>query len=394
MTDEAPILSARIRALKNSVLSGLFLLGIWLPTLDGFFQWDHSPQPNENRRLAQIPEFRPQLPRSREFFVGLEAYFSDHFGFRKQLIHWNHQWRFKWFRESRTSLVIEGKNGWHFYSGYPNERTLERLRGQSLFDEETLSSWCRLLESRRDWLAKRGIAYLFVVPPDKHTVYPEFLPDWVGPTASHTKLGQFMEYMKTRSNVPVLDLRQVLIEAKKHRRVYQLHDTHWTPEGGFVTYQILIQELAKQLPGLAPLDSTQFSRETVSIPAGDLAALMGRQDLVENNHVTLTPLPPLEKGTFTTDTSILEGAWPKHAEPGLTENPRASGKAILFRDSFSSSWAPYLCYHFNRVVYIWQNHWNPAFIEREKPDVVIDEILERFLSKLDPKSLMAKEGLK
>jgi hypothetical protein len=39
---------------------------------------------------------------------------------------------------------------------------------------------------------------------------------------------------------------------------------------------------------------------------------------------------------------------------------------------------------FNRVIYIWQSEWDAAFIERKKPDVVIDEILERLLYQWDP----------
>ncbi|MEI9865253.1 MAG: hypothetical protein WDN00_12025 [Limisphaerales bacterium] len=45
-------------------------------------------------------------------------------------------------------------------------------------------------KKRRDWLAKRGIAYLFVVAPDKHSIYPEELPGWAVKVRPQTKLDQ------------------------------------------------------------------------------------------------------------------------------------------------------------------------------------------------------------
>jgi hypothetical protein len=67
--------------------------------------------------------------------------------------------------------------------------------------------------------------------------------------------------------------------------------------------------------------------------------------------------------------------WPKLC---FTLNDKASGKAIVFRDSFASSWYSFLGQHFREVINIRHYDWDRPLIEREKPDVVIDEILERF----------------
>jgi alginate O-acetyltransferase complex protein AlgJ len=382
---------ARLRAAKNIAFIALFLLLTWLPTLDNYLALDHAPQPNEKRAPAPFPQFKATRAGAREFFAGLETYYTDHFGFRKRLIRWNNHWKRQVFRESTISVVMEGKGGWYFYA---SDKMIEHASGQIRFDDDTLRAWSDLLEARRDWLAKRGIAYLFVVPPDKHTVYPEFLPDWIYSGGSPTKLAQFVDFMKAHSTVPILDLRPVLTEAKQKARVYQFTDTHWTPEGGFVTYQALVRELARQRPGLEPLDSSQFSRATISKPGGDLATLMGQEGLIEKDYVTLAPIPPLESVPLATDAAILPKDWGKNPEPRVTDNPKASGKVILFRDSFAGSWVPFLSHHFNRVIYIWQYDWDSAFIQREKPDVVIDEILERFLNQWDPRELKKRDALK
>ena len=46
---------------------------------------------------------------------------------------------------------------------------------------------------------------------------------------------------------------------------------------------------------------------------------------------------------------------------------------------------------FRSVVYVWGQNWDKPFIEREKPDIVIDELLERFAIARDPEDLMKKD---
>ena len=370
------------RTQKSVVFIALFLLLIWLPTLDTCFGLDRASQPNENRALTPFPELEATRPGVRQFFAGLEAYYSDHFGFRRLLIRWHNRWKHDWFEESPTSTVILGKDGWYFFA---SDQLIAEASAATHFDEATLRAWCDLLEARRAWLARRGIAYLFVIAPDKHTVYPEYLPDWVRRGGEATLLAELVAYVKTHSTVPILDLRPVLNEAKRTSRVFQFTDTHWTPDGAFVTYQSLVRELAKQIPRLEPLDSAQFSRVSTTKPGGDLAKALGDDSLVEKDYAALEPIPPLANLASTSDARILPKEWVPNTEPVVTENPEATGKAIVFRDSFASDWSPFLGHHFNRIIYIWQYEWDAAFIEREKPDVVIDEVLERFLRKVNSK---------
>ena len=53
----------------------------------------------------------------------------------------------------------------------------------------------------------------------------------------------------------------------------------------------------------------------------------------------------------------------------------------MVHDSFYSRLRPFLSEQFSRVLYIWDWNMNfyPEIIEREKPKLVIDEMVERFL---------------
>jgi alginate O-acetyltransferase complex protein AlgJ len=378
-----------MRSATNAVLVGIFAFLLWLPTFDSFLHLDKAPTPNEKRAPAKFPAFAATFDGLRTFLAGLEAYYSDHFGFRKRLIRWEHRWKRDLFKESTLSDVMIGRDGFLFYAG---DNMIEDFRGTKPFEIAQLQAWQSLLEGRRNWCARHGIKYMFVLTPDKHSVYPEFLPDWMTRVGKETRADQFINWMKAHSNVEVLDLRPPLIEAKKIQRTYLFTDTHWNFFGGFIGYQNVIETLSKQMPELKPLSLDQFEQKTTEQPGGDLAGMLGEeQTLREKNYFGLEPKPPLEALKTVTETNFLNKKWGNLAEPRITTNPRAQGKAILFHDSFALGWVPFLGYHFHQVVYIWKYNWEKTFVEREKPDVVIDEMLERFLVHENPTALKEKD---
>jgi alginate O-acetyltransferase complex protein AlgJ len=380
----------KIKQFKSMWLSGIFVVLVLLPTADTLFHLDHAPTPNEKREPAKFPQFAG-LGESRQFVSGLESYFNDHFGFRKRLIRTNNRWKRQLFRDAPAHDVLAGRDGWLFFVG---EGTLDHAMGTALFSQEDLEAWRLLLERRRDWLASRGIKYLFVVPPDKHSVYPEYLPEWLARNIKPGKLDQFMDYMKAHSTVEVLDLRKCLIDAKPMGVNYLKTDTHWNFLGGFIGYQEVIRTLSRQIPDLKPLPLEAFRRVPIAAEAGDLCVLMGDTSTKETQQVSLTPIPPLQPFKLTLAPDRLQQKWVPKTEPRVSLSNCEQGKVVVFRDSFAGCWEHFFGFNFKEVVYIWQYYWDPAFLDREKPDLVIDEMLQRFLCKEDPRKLMRKDNLK
>jgi alginate O-acetyltransferase complex protein AlgJ len=199
--------------------------------------------------------------------------------------------------------------------------------------------------------------------------------------------------MKAHSTVDVLDLRPALLEAKNTARTYLYTDTHWNSYGGFIGYQSVMHSLTRQLPeleGPLPLEAFEFTPFQAS--GGDLSTMLG-QDMAEREGFQLTARPPLQFPSAREDINIYPKQWPKYMGPFYTENPSGKYRLLMFHDSFSNSWIPFLGYHFKRVVYIWSYGWNIPVIEKEAPDVVVDEILERSFNEADPKQLLKEDGL-
>lgn len=374
----------------NIGLFAAFITLLWLPTADTFFHFDHSSIPGENRLLAELPKIKPGPGGFKSFFTGLEAYFNDHFGFRKLLI-WSYRTcAVHLFHDQKTNrAVLAGSEGWLYFN---ENQMVEHYRGTLLFAPDQLKDWQVLLEHYRDWLAQRGIKFLFVVVPDKQSIYPEHLPTWMNKVSPETKLDQFFAYMKTHSTVEVVDVRATLLEGRSVGPMFLKTDSHWNQLGAFLAYQKLVNELGiEQVPGIKPMLLDAFERTNLPAPAGDLIAMAG-VDSLESNAVFLIPkpaTPPLE--------SIAQPLVPGALFE--TRNPNAGGTAIVYGDSFVNGWIPFLGYNFGQTYYfanhfLSSNFMDPNLFEQTRPAVVIIEVIERSFNVAKPKELLAEEKLK
>jgi alginate O-acetyltransferase complex protein AlgJ len=368
----------KISRVANVALIISFLAVIWLPTWDWLWGIDPRPRLNENRKPAEFPR---NITAPGPYLAAFGDFFEDHFGFRNRLVYWNTHWKWSIFNESPDTTTMQGEQGWIYWA---KEGMVENYTGQAQFTQKDLQGWQKLLESRRDWLAQRGEKYIFVVAPNKETIYPEFLPKWVVKTRQPVKLDAFLAYMSQHSTVLMLDLRPDLIAAKTQGPTYYKTDTHWNNFGAFMAYRRLINTLQTQIPDLKPLDLECFARKPIVARGGDLAVCIGQEDdMPETQGVAFRPLEPLQP------LQRLQ----RYAHDGqnwgiVTQNPAKKGKVILFRDSFAEAWIPFVGYHFNQVIYLPERVWDRGMLEREKPDLVIDEIVERKFNNQAPLQLL------
>jgi alginate O-acetyltransferase complex protein AlgJ len=371
----------RIRRIANVALIALFLLAIWLPICDSLFGIDRARTPVEKRKLAEKPEFKWQWTALTQYPREFEAYFNDHFGFRNWLIDWHNRMKVQWLGTVSSPKVIKGKEGWLFFVG---DRILDYCcRATDPFSEEELSEWRKEMEERRDWLAGRGIPFLLVIAPNKHTVYSDYLPDWATRGDRKSRLEQLLEYMRVHSDIEILDLRKPLLDARKQGRIYHMTDSHWNDLGAYVAYREMVIKLSQCFPSVKPLGISDFEMQCVTTPGGDLAALLGQHHTIREDRVVLVPRKPRLSHRVDAGELMTIKPWPKGGEPVVMECPEGEiPRAVMFRDSYSVALLPFLSEHFGRIAYIWQHDFNKEVIEIEKPDVVIHEIVERLLTRV------------
>jgi hypothetical protein len=330
----------------------------------------------EKRKIARKPVLRFD---AFSRYPGLyTAYYNDHFAGRGHLIFWNSALKYTLFGLSPVPRVTAGKAGW-LYMGKAVVRpgTLDYYRNIRPFSVEELERWKQLLEQRRQWLEARGIRYLFVIAPNKNTIYPEFMPGHIRKAHSYSRMDQLVDYLGKHSTVHLVDLRPALLEAKKHRPVYSRTDTHWNDYGAYIAYREIMTHIGRYFKEAVPMPLSRFKIKIVNSAGGDLAQMLSLHlDVMREDVIRLRARPPL----------TAKGDKLKNLAPFVRRSYRERKNAplpniIMVHDSFYQKLKPFLSEHFSRVLYIWDWNMNfyPSVIESEKPVLVIDEMAERFL---------------
>lgn len=363
--------------LANRCLVVLFLLLLAAPLGANLWGHDGGDGPAENRTLAAWPVLEPTWESVSTFGTGFDLWFQDHFGFRSTLVRWYGASRYFGLGMSPTPMVIRGKDDWLFYH---EDGGIEDITNEQLLTPAEIANWRSAILRTRDWCRARGIPYLFTIPPDKHIVYAERLPDTIRPQSSRTRTDQLLAAVQDTG--VVVDVRRAIFAAKAQERVYHVTDTHWNDRGAYAAYQEIINAVRRSLPSVPPPhDRSTFDATSRMLDGRDLAATMGLKWALHEEDLRL--LPKAGRGY-----KVLEPAG-GYATGGdgriVTEIPGSSlPRAVVFRDSFFSALAPLLSEHFSRVVYYWQNDFDAAAVAQEQPDIVIQEIVGRHLHAFVP----------
>ena len=372
----------RLRRTSDCAQIAVFLALLCLPAVAAWLGLGDRFTASEKRAPAPMPPLRLEADALAAFPSKFEQHFNDTFGLRGPLIRAHGLVKTLWLNDSSTERVVMGREGWLFYDGrkvdgsdpiadYRGTRPLTSAQVQHLGDE-----FCR----RRDWLAARGIGYLLVIPPNKESLYPEFLPPAlarrVGPQAQ-SPLDQVMAYLAAVDGPPVLDLREELVEAKSSTAggpVWRKTDSHWTDRGAFIAYQRILQEVAEQIPEVAPAPESDFDFVTMTTKGGDLAQMLGAADQMTDVFVQAVPRRP-RRASFEVVTP------PGQPNPLITStvNDPSLPRLVMTRDSYAVQLVPLLAEHFSRAVYVWDHWLDVALVERERPAIVIDQWVERRL---------------
>ncbi len=375
---------ARCRVVADLGIIVLFLTLISLPELRNLVCSIQEPENLEKRLPAPLPSFRLSRGVLLSFPAKFEAYFNDHFGHRNSLIRWLNRLKVWWLHTSCAANVVLGRDGWLFYTVDPVGNDYRSVRP---YTDEELEHWRSLLENRRDWLARRGIDYLMVIAPDKQSIYPEMLPPTLR-ARSHgpSRLDQLIAYLDSHSDFRILDLREPLRRAKSLGPLYVRTDTHWNELGAYLAYREILEALRGRFPDLKPWPRSAFALVPERHPGGDLAQMLGVANQIAGEDLMLTPrLPRQAREVHTTDRIPNLPSWAQRSL--VMEHPdRRLPRAVMFRDSFAVNLVPFLSEHFARVHYLWKYDFDFQTVEREKPDVVLQEFVERVLQLEFPNS--------
>ena len=368
--------------IRDALLVALLLLPLVAAGIGAYLSRDLANLPLEKRRAHAWPAATLHGP-VRDLTSAFERAFGDRFGGRDLLARVHHAIKAKGFGVSPVSTVMLGRDGWLFFLGEDGHALDRHFRGVLPF-EGSVEDMVRELARRHEALAARGIAYIVVVVPDKFSVYPEHLPAWVTRTRT-TPLDRVAAAMREDGRVRFLDLRPSLLASKDHRQLYYRTDSHWNYFGAAVGYEVLMREVQRALPGrlreIAPVAWPPYTAG-VDTYSGDLASLLGVPRLFREDDAA-----PFWK--------VLADA-PKRCAKRVDLESSAAGPgretyvcareglpvAMIWSDSMAIPLIPLVSENFRRSSWISSRQIDLALVERERPDIVIDQLVERSLAQL------------
>lgn len=376
--------------LSDYMVGIIFLLAVSIPLAGSIMIPDKKASRVEKRALVSAPELPGSKKEFRRYPDKFNTYYEDQFGYRDKLLKIFYRLKFM-IGDSASSQVIFGKDGWMFFRGPDDLDLINVTRNHRVLTEQELQQHARSLQAKHDWLDERGITYIFVIAPNKHSIYPEHLPDYIYRVNDRSLTDYFVDYVREHTNVTVLDLRTPLLEAKyTDRPLYYRTDTHWNYSGANVGQHEIARTLAPLFPGrITPRlhDTSLFTRSIE--PGGDLSELLDLSDDTQEIH--LTP-------TFPDCPQAMLSKRMSNRKYFSTDCDSSGLNILVFRDSFFRWLQPYLSQYANRATFIW-NRMNPAQYEQAmeviNPDVVIEAWAERALIRtqgLDEKPWLKKSG--
>lgn len=341
----------------------------------------------------------------------LSIYMDDQFGFRNYYIYLYNWINVKIFQSSPRESVILGKDGWLFYDRINSEKTEEKeLKQLSIhlsekeiknikkdkisyfeynipdylglvpYSENELELIKENIENLEILLKKKNIQlYLFFVP-NKHTVYPEYLPNWIlSFKKKKSKMEQVMEYMKKNSKFKITDSLEHLLNEKKSK-LYLKHDTHFNNYGSYIFYQMIHKELQKTHNLILP--DFKLSQEITS--SGDLIDMLGLVNDFTETVPVISPKRTIAKQCDKNkEIDMIDRIMTISQSCFFTHN-KSLPKIVIYGDSFGDQLAIFLKEDSEQLYFFLTIKFSidEKFINTIQPNIVILEVAERGIEKL------------
>lgn len=329
---------------------------------------------SENRLLSERPVLKTvsELP---DYLRKFDTFFSDNFPFRAKAIFALSYIKYFVFGVSAHQDIVIGKNNMMYYFTKSSGDTIGDYRGINYFTREELKTIETNILERMNLFKKLNIDFYLVFTPNKESIYPEFVPDYVRKYKNRNRFDQLVEHLKKNKEIPFLSLKEnLLLEKSNHTNLYYYYDTHWNPLGAYFGYKGIVDFLQKDYPSILIRPISDFEIKEVSA-SGDLAGMIGLGGTLFEQSVSLMP-------TFKKKAKPGNNIEPHNFEYDTEE--KTFPNAYFFCDSFVV-YGPrdLLAESFHKSYFIWHGlPHNSDKISFSEIDIFVFELSERYIDML------------
>lgn len=279
-------------------------------------------------------------------------------------------------------------DGWMFLLGGSNNVRDYWIEGERI-PVEILASWLKVFINRVSFFEKNNIRYLNIFAPEKLSIYKEKVPFEVRDDCIPSR--QLFDYFKGKFDYKKysLDLIPYLRSQSRKYKTYHKTDSHWNFIGAFCAYQLIQSKLGEPVYHEALSQPRKYGWGVLD--------LGGKLDPPLRENVFYYQSSQNIKRVFANELVEFKEREKRENDPGLhvgsyviyrNAKPLSKKVVLIFGDSFSEYrdhlLTGLMAETYSEVHFSWGSSIDYSLIEDVRPDIVIAELAERFISKQAP----------
>lgn len=295
-------------------------------------------------------------------FKGFDKYVSANFGFRSRFIQLNNQLKYNIFNESGSDEVIAGDKGFLFYKS-----ALHDYIGEDILSDAEIGEIAGYIKSLQAECEKLGAEFVFVVAPNKMSIYGEYMPYYYIKSEEKGNYEKLMIELE-KKGVAFVDLKQVLLQNKEAGLIYHKLDSHWNNVGAGIAYEAIMDKA-----GLSHREYSTLEYETGKDFVGDLYEMLFPEGSKKDEQMYYG----LEE--YFSYTSRFTGVDDLYISTENTDRD-IEGSVLMFRDSFGNSLHCFFAADFKEAEFSRALPYDITLAEGK--NLVVIEIVERNIPNL------------
>ena len=342
----------------------------------------------ENRELAKKPTFQiinDSLSCNmslKNYSHEYEQYYNDNYILKNQFTVFYNELKLKMRSNPLEKSVVIGKDGW-FYLGNEYALLVDKNLGYRPLSKEELEDIKNSILRKQHSCDSLGIKFIITLAPDKQTIYPEYYP-FNFKKKGLSRIEQVDELLKSMD----INYINIIDTLKNHKmickeNIYHKKDSHWNFHGAWAAYTKIFTKAHQLVPDIKCLTLDDITIIEDSCFKGmDLAKMLSIDnteyvDLYRLKEHNIEQIETATQEKYENHYLVLKF----HAK---NANVKA-GKIALYGDSFCNNLYELVagsCHELFHNQSIGDIYFDKELLEREKPDILIYEIVERYVDVL------------
>lgn len=355
--------------------------------------------PSENRQVVSMTGIdRFTSHGLKRFFGNKNQYIDDRLMGKEELVPVLNELLLDPEKVSRFDLSkgLIGKNEWIFL-GNDYSRVIDKHCQENFpLDNYEFQSSINKIDLLKNTTEGLGGTYVLFIAPDKHNIYCDELPQWLGATCKNSEIytRKLIHKIEDETSVdvvyPALELKSQISKGQ----LFYKSDTHWNLLGGKVGFVALMRNmerlgLIRDFQEIPLMDLKQIRNEKL----GDLAHILALPSgykiskdfdyLFQRPDQLLVRWKEVNKKEELKPFTVSSGSAPSKFYAYMkNESAMYRTKLLVLCDSFNNAMSPYFNLYFSDVMYVSRRSSMDEkirAIQKFKPTIVINEIVERDL---------------